>query len=234
MPQEHTLVCRKEEKYILTPPQAVACRARLRAALEPDIYGGPNGYSVWSLYFDTPGRGDYYDQQNGEFERQKLRLRTYGGNLFKLECKQKRGDLQHKTSLSLCREAVQALCRGDGSVLEESAGDAQTAAFFRTFFLRGYRPQLLIAYERQAFCMPYGNIRVTLDQNVRSCETDCDILAPEHAWMPVMEGGAVVLEVKYGGTLPVSVRSLLAPWAAPRSTCSKFGRGHKIFQMEDL
>ena len=146
--QRHTLVYRTEEKYILTLAQATACAARLRAVFRQDEHSGPQGYRVESLYFDTPLSQDFFAQQNGEYARQKLRLRSYGDVLCKLECKQKQGDLQQKASLPLDRGRAQALCEGDWSVLDSGIGDAKTAAFFRAFFLQGYRPRILIGYNR--------------------------------------------------------------------------------------
>ena len=53
----------------------------------------------------------------------------------------------------------------------------------------------------RAFFYPPGNVRITLDRNVRSGLGSLDFLNPQARYVPVMEG-LTVLEVKYDAFLP--------------------------------
>ena len=67
------------------------------------------------------------------------------------------------------------------------------------------RPKTVVCYDREAFFYPPGNVRITLDRNVRSGLGSLDFLNPQARYVPVMEG-LTVLEVKYDAFLPELIR----------------------------
>lgn len=220
-------VARREDKYLLTAAQAVVCQARIASLLKADPHNGPQGYLVRSLYFDTVGQRDFLAQQNGERIRRKIRLRIYGEDdtVVKLECKAKDGDHQKKLSYLLTREEAARISRGDISPLKL---DDSTGGYFRSFFLQGYRPSVLVQYRRSAYTLPVGNIRVTFDRLVECRMVDLDLFSEDSPWTPVLPAGQTVLEVKYSGELPRSLRTALAPWIRQRNSYSKFGLSHVL------
>lgn len=57
---EQTLsVSRKEVKYLLSLPDRLYLLDALDRLLTPDAYGGYNGYTVRSVYFDSMTNEDY-------------------------------------------------------------------------------------------------------------------------------------------------------------------------------
>lgn len=45
--------------------------------MTPDAYGGYNGYTVRSVYFDSITNGDYEDKKNHADEKKRIRVRVY-------------------------------------------------------------------------------------------------------------------------------------------------------------
>ena len=111
-------VNRRELKYQLNVAQIPSIRRRLSAFLLPDEHGGADGYSVRSLYFDTPADSDFLDKVDGIDCRQKIRRRIYGeSGPVKLELKQKSGGFQRKRSIPVSREEAAALMAGNWEFL---------------------------------------------------------------------------------------------------------------------
>ena len=70
-------VLRQEKKYAVNLADGVALRGRLGAVMHGDAHNGPQGYTIRSLYFDTPDDEDFHSKTDGLELRRKIRLRTY-------------------------------------------------------------------------------------------------------------------------------------------------------------
>ena len=108
-------VLRQEKKFLIDLTVAAQLQARLRHVLKEDAHGGPRGYRLRSLYFDTVHDRDYVEKLFGTNPRRKVRLLTYDptSDFALLECKQKDGDNQVKRSLPCNREEAERLIAGD-------------------------------------------------------------------------------------------------------------------------
>ena len=222
----------------------------------PDVYSAEKPSLVRSLYFDTPDNMDFQTKMAGTYARKKLRLRTYGRDnaLFKLEAKRKRGDLQTKLSLPVTAEEARQLSRGNyfplmryfpDSSAETSSDVSETSLqhtgaaqdvsdtalyLYKTLMLGVYRPVVLIEYERTAYVSPVGNVRLTIDEHIRSAEGAPDLFRPDTPCLPVMNGKAV-LEVKFDRVLPGWISDLLAPFHLTRVSVSKYTLGRPVYDM---
>ena len=108
-------VLRQEKKYPIDLAQGAALRARLDQIMRRDAHNGAQGYTIRSLYFDTPDDEDFHDKVDGLELRRKLRLRAYSpdADFAMLEMEQKVGPYQKKRSLRLSRGDAGRLCQGD-------------------------------------------------------------------------------------------------------------------------
>lgn len=222
------VVSRVEHKYRISTAEAAQLEARLGGLLQLDACAGPEGYLVRSLYFDTPQDRDYRAREDGLYRRQKMRLRVYGdaAEPVKLECKRKRGDFQQKISLTLTGAEARALCRGDFTPLLDRGGEV-ALFFYRELRVFGYRPAAVVEYRRTAFCWPVNETRITLDRDVRACETRPDLFAGPLPCVPVLPGGAI-LEVKYNGALEPFIRRALGGALRTRTSFSKYGGSRRL------
>ncbi len=70
-------VLRKEIKYIVPIEYFIKIENRLKGLMTYDKNGEYGKYYVRSQYFDSIDNRDYFDNLNGAFEKQKIRLRIY-------------------------------------------------------------------------------------------------------------------------------------------------------------
>ena len=220
-------VARKEVKYLVSLIQFQALEPRLAEILPPDAHGDHSGlYHVRSLYFDSLYDDDYLDTLQGTDTRKKIRLRVYPPqeNDIKLEYKFKQGEDQQKTSIPLSRgQALEMVGGRYGFLIGISSPKALT--IYHEMTANSYRPKLLIAYDRQAYGMPDGGIRVTFDTNIRaSRQTDGLFDAGVH-FTPLLEADVGVLEIKHGGPMPAGLQDLLLGLDSLPAAMSKYVLG---------
>lgn len=203
---------RHELKYMINEWEALMLKQLLKPVLAHDENGGENGrYLVRSLYFDDILESAFNDKLNGVFERKKYRIRTYGGSgmsAIKAECKLKRNAYICKLSAALSSEEFYQILRHDYDFLLH-----KPSPLLKDYYVQctscGLRPCVIVDYEREAFIMNEGNVRVTFDHDVRSSSNTFDILSQDIRAIPVFPPGELVLEVKYDDFLPNKVRNLL-------------------------
>lgn len=99
-------------------------------------------------------------------------------------------------------EACEALLAGDIRPLCRS-GDPLLLELYAKMRYEGLRPRTLVDYLREAYVYSPGNVRVTLDWDVRS-GVRCIDLFNLSAPTPAGDGraGALLLEVKFDAFLP--------------------------------
>lgn len=202
---------RREIKYQMSLMQFKRLEARLGLALQRDGYArNGGGYCVRSLYFDTPYENDFYATIRGEEVRKKYRLRCYSptDQRVKLERKGKFGQDQQKVSLNLTRQQAQAVTAGEYGFLT-TMGESGIEAFTE-LSMGGYRPSLLIEYERVAFTAPANHIRVTFDSRIHFTKSTLDLFALDPPMTPLIHMDQGVLEIKYDRFLFSYIKELLS------------------------
>lgn len=196
---------RHEWKHELSPGDLPALRSRLRAVARPDEHGPEGIYRVRSLYFDTPTDRALREKNDGVNRREKFRLRCYGGlSLIRLEKKSKLGGLCAKEQTAVTEEEVRALLAGDTAWMR-SPGRDLVWELYQKMTTQHLRPRVIVDYTREAYLYAPGNVRVTLDTNIRTGLRCTDLLKPDCVTIPATE--AVVLEVKWDAYLPDCIRS---------------------------
>lgn len=194
---------RHELKHSICPGEDLVLTSRLRKLFPHDKNADSHGcYRVSSLYFDTPYDKALRQKLDGVNCREKFRLRYYGEDLsfIRLEKKYKINGLCGKRSAKVTAAQVERLLRGDSAFLLESGEPLLQELYSK---LRGQllAPRTIVTYDREAFLYGPGNVRITLDRNVRTGRGSLDFLNPGLAHIPVSDS-MTVLEVKYDAFLP--------------------------------
>ena len=216
-------VDRHEIKYAVSLREVELLKRRLPLLLRRDPHAGPDGqYFIRSLYFDDSDYTAYREKLDGVKERTKYRIRFYNNDdrVIFLEKKTKDGDMTGKDSIRLTRAEAEAFLRGDPAVsaLPGLAGELGRLR-------RGdWRPAVIVDYDRAAFTYPAGNVRVTIDMNVRTCPYRTDLFNDRLLTVPVLDEGEAVLEVTFDAFLPAPVRELLHGVPKQRCAVSKYTR----------
>ena len=210
-------------KFLVTRGEGFALSSRFSALFARDGHAGADGrYEVHSLYFDTPDDRALREKLYGLRDKEKFRLRYYGGDVsfVRLEKKIKRGELCAKFSAVLPEGGAEALLAGRPDFLLES-DEPLFAEFYAK--LRGgpLRPSAAVSYSREAFVYAPGCVRVNIDRNLRRCLDAREFLNPRRFGVPA-DVGFDLLEVKYGAFLPDVARMAVQTAACGRSAFSKY------------
>lgn len=201
------MVYRNEVKHLITPADKAALCARLRVIAKPDPHAGPGGqYRIRSLYFDSITDRALREKLYGVSHREKFRLRYYNGDtsFIRLEKKEKQGGLGRKLSAPVTQEEVQRILEGDTAWMATS-GRPLLIELYSKMKAQGLRPKTIVDYTRTPFVYAPGNVRITVDENIRTGLTCTDFLDPECITVPA-DNGAMVLEVKWDEFLPTVIR----------------------------
>ena len=214
---------RHELKHQISLQEDLVLAGRLRRLFHHDAHAGTDGtYRITSLYFDTPYDAALREKLDGVDRREKFRLRYYGGDpdWLKLEKKYKINGLCGKRSARLSRAEAEALLSGEHGFLLES-GDPLLLEFYSKLRGNGLAPRTVVCYDREAFAYGPGNVRVTLDRNIRTGRSALEFFRPERFALRPLEG-CTVLEVKYDAFLPELVRLAVQIPDRRAGACSKY------------
>ncbi len=198
---------RSEVKHPITPGDKASLCAALRTVAKPDPHAGERGqYAVRSLYFDNLQDKALREKLDGVSRREKFRIRYYDDDLtfIRLEKKVKRGDMGRKISCGITAEEVARILRGDTAWMPAS-GRALIVELYGKMKGQGLRPRTIVTYTRTPFVYAPGNVRVTIDEDIRLGMVTGDFLNPHAVTIPVREPGPL-LEVKWDDFLPGPIR----------------------------
>ena len=198
---------RHELKHSINPQDDLLLTSRLRKLFRHDTHADSHGsYRVSSLHFDTPYDKALRQKIDGVNQREKFRIRYYGSDtsFIRLEKKFKINGLCGKHSAKLTAEQARQILSGDIGFLLDSGHPLLLELYSK---MRGQllAPKTIVTYDREAFLYEPGNVRITLDRNLRSGLASVDFLNPQLNHTSVHDG-LTVLEVKYDEFLPELVR----------------------------
>ena len=84
------------------------------------------------------------------------------------------------------------------------------------------RPAVIVEYDRIPYVSATGNVRITLDKNIRSSNAFDRFFDPSLPSRPLMDHAQHILEVKYDELLPDYIKELLQLDSLQQTTFSKY------------
>ena len=213
---------RHELKHDITTSDMIAIRQRLRAVAEADKHAIDGKYLIRSLYFDTPYDKALFEKQNGVSRRAKFRIRYYNGDtsVIHLEKKCKLGGLGHKVSADLTADQAQSIVDGVTDWMKGHESELIRELYSR-MTSEGLGPKVIVDYTREPFIYRPGNVRVTLDYNIRTGLGCTDFLNPDCITIPAAQG-MCLMEVKWDEFLPEIIRDIVQLPHCSTSSFSKY------------
>ena len=175
--------------------------------MQPDQHAADGTYRIRSLYFDTPEDTALREKLDGVSRREKFRIRCYNHDysLIHLEKKSKLAGLCKKESTDLTAQEVRQLLDGDTRWMA-AADRPLVQELYRKMQTRQLRPKTLVDYTREPFIYGPGNVRVTLDYDLRTGLGCTEFLDPDCPTIPA-GGSPILLEVKWDEFLPDIIRA---------------------------
>lgn len=213
---------RHEWKIEVSGTDLLVLRQRLSCVLKPDPHAVDGQYLIRSLYFDTPEDKALREKLDGVSRREKFRIRYYNADTscIHLEKKSKLAGLGRKDMAVLTPEQAQSIVNGELSWMAGSEAPLIVELYSKMRTQR-LRPKTIVDYTREPFVYSPGNVRVTLDYNIRTGLSCTDFLNTACPTIPVPDSPAI-LEVKWDAFLPDAVRDLVQLPGRRSSAFSKY------------
>lgn len=163
-------------------------------------------YEVRSLYFDNISDKALREKIDGVKAREKFRIRCYNRDyaFIRLEKKSKLNGLCLKENAIITAKQVDSLLHGDYGWMAGS-GVPLAAELYAKMMGQGLRPKTIVDYTREPFVFSPGNVRITLDYNIRTGMHSTDFLNPNCVTVPAGDSN-IILEVKWDDFLPDIIR----------------------------
>ncbi|MBR5513625.1 MAG: polyphosphate polymerase domain-containing protein [Ruminococcus sp.] len=213
---------RHEWKHEINYSDMVVLRQRLKAVMKPDENAVDGKYFIRSLYFDNISDKALREKIDGVNCREKFRIRYYNGDtsLIHLEKKSKINGLGNKQSAVLSAEEAQKIV--DGSLDWMADCDRPLVQeLYSKMKSQGLRPKTIVDYTREPFVFSAGNVRVTLDYDIRTGLYCTDFLNPHCITIPA-GNVPIILEVKWDEFLPSVIRDIVQLESRRTAAFSKY------------
>lgn len=214
---------RNEWKHEISYADMLTLRMRLSTVAKKDPHAGASGsYDIRSLYFDTPSDRALREKVDGVNMREKFRLRYYNGDLslIHLERKSKQNGLCQKQTVEITQEEAARIARKD---IAWMANDSRplVAMLYAKMRCELLSPKTIVDYTRDPFVYSPGNVRVTLDYNIRTALSCAGFLDPGCITIPAGDPVAL-LEVKWDEFLPSVIRDAVQLTGRRSAAFSKY------------
>lgn len=200
---------RHELKQEITYADMLVLRQRLKTVMQKDSHATDGRYEIRSLYFDNLNDKALREKIDGVNVREKFRIRYYNGDtsLINLEKKSKINGLCLKESVSLTIEQTEAILNETYTWMEESK-----ESLIRELYIKmkheGLRPKTIVDYTREPFIFRPGNVRITLDYNIRTGMLCVDFLNDSCVTVPIANN-PIILEIKWDEYLPDIIKDII-------------------------
>lgn len=213
---------RHEWKHEISRMDMMALRSRLRAVMQQDSHAVNGRYKVRSLYFDNLQDKALIEKINGANMREKFRVRYYNDDLswILLEKKSKINGLCRKEQVKISEEDAREIAGRNMGYLSCSDRKLVRELGYK-MKTTGLLPRTIVDYIREPFVYAPGNVRVTLDYDIRTGMTGTDFLNTDCIMIPAGNAPGI-LEVKWDEFLPAVVRDLVQVPGTHTSAFSKY------------
>ncbi len=213
---------RHEWKHEINFEDMQILRQRLKAVMKPDIHCIDGKYEIRSLYFDNLYDTALREKIDGVNRREKFRIRYYNGDtsFIVLEKKSKVNGLCQKREVRITAEEAQKIVDGDIQWMKDSERPL-VEELYSKMHSKGLRPKTIVDYTREPFVFSAGNVRVTMDYNIRTGLHCTDFLNPQCVTVPAGDS-TIILEVKWDEFLPDIIRDAVQLEGRNSSAFSKY------------
>ena len=213
---------RHEWKHRLNFADKLMLQQRLIAIMQPDPHAKNGKYFIRSLYFDTPEDTALREKLDGINRREKFRIRYYNfdPSLIHLEKKCKLNGLGTKESAILTAEQTHNIVSGH---IDWMLADPQPLVqeLYCKMVTQGLHPKTIVDYTREPYVFRPGNVRVTLDYNIRTGLQYTQLLDPNYPTIPVPDN-PILLEVKWDNFLPILIQNVVQMESRQAAAFSKY------------
>ncbi len=216
---------RHEWKHEINYSDLLILRMRMKAVMKKDKHSVGETYFIRSVYFDNLSDKALREKVDGVNVREKFRIRFYNGDTsyISLQKKCKVNGLTGKVDCKITKEEAQRIVDNDIEWMKEASDRPLCQELYAKMRSQGLRPKTIVDYTREAFVYAPGNVRVTLDYDIRTGDFRNDFLNPDTLTMPAGDAG-MLLEVKWDEFLPEIIKDTVGLTGRQASAFSKYAQ----------
>lgn len=219
---------RVENKYVVSDSDLIILENRLKNIMDVDMHQDGDCYQIKTLYFDDIFNSCLESNDSGVDYRKKYRIRTYGTDrkVINFEIKEKRNGFTKKSVCPLTEDEYNKILNGDINLCDDRKPINE---LFLQMRFNVMEPKIIIGYERTAFVYNSGNVRITIDRNIK-VSRECSSFLDEKTsgFVSVMPAGNHILEVKYDEFLPDIIAKQLEIKKLRQTAFSKYYLGRSF------
>lgn len=210
---------RKELKYLINENDFYVINHNLKDLLKKDENCKGDYYTISSIYFDTYNKTSYRQVKDGISDRWKYRIRYYNYNdsYIKLEKKHKVNGLTNKSSVIITRKDLTNIINNKMKVKPNNP--PLLNEFIIKIKTELLKPVICIEYDRIPYIYNIGNVRITLDFNIRYTNKFNNLFNKNKR---VHYLNDKLLEIKYDDMIPDFIRFRLELNHLEQISFSKF------------
>lgn len=215
---------RVEDKFACSEIEMFLLKSRLQSIMDTDSnQKGKEGYEITSVYFDDYRDSCFRESMDGVRERCKYRIRIYDSSfdVIKLEIKYKKNSRISKLSQRITLEEMQTLLKGE-CVIREAEQDDCLGRMNLAIRTKKLAPVVIVEYDRTAFVYEPGNVRITLDRNLRYSTNIEDFISGKKEVYRKLPEENRVIEIKYDELLPGVIARIIENGNMTQTSFSKY------------
>ncbi len=215
---------RHELKHEISYADLLAVRQRMRAIAKIDPHAVDGKYMIRSLYFDNMWDKALKEKIDGVNRREKFRIRYYNldTSMIHLEKKSKVNGLGTKYSALLSADETQKIIDGNIDWMAD-CDRSLVQELYCKMKSQGLKPKTIVDYIREPYIYEPGNVRVTLDYDIRTGMSCTDFLNPNCVMVPA--GNApIIMEVKWDEFLPSIIKDAVQLTGRKSAAFSKYAQ----------
>ncbi len=226
---DFTVQQRFEAKYLLNDVERALVHEYLQGYTRPDAHDAV--YPVTSIYYDSDSWMTFRSSLDGETNRFKLRVRTYGGApgaRCYAEVKQRIDRIVTKKR-ALLRQTLAEIISGDlghsfdAMARPERQPEVEAFEYFQSLASRlRAQPRAGVRYVREAYqSLADEPVRITIDTGISYATVDDVRAGGDVRWRP-LDNVPAVLEVKFTDNFPYWVRRMVDRFELTRVSMAKY------------
>lgn len=179
---------RHELKMEINYIDSLILQARLGVLMEKDASFTQDKCEIRSIIFDS--------------KKDKFRIRYFNNDTsyIVLEKKSRIDGLTSSVSCVLSKEEAEKIINCDIEWMKDS-DRVICNELYKEMKDESVRPKTIVDYTRVPFVYTAGNVHITIDYNIRTCDFNLDYLNQEATMLPLIEE-PIILEIKWEDCLP--------------------------------
>lgn len=134
--------------------------------------------------------------------------------------------MTNKTSCIVTKEQVEDLINEKLKIKKENHKLLNEFILKTKFY--GYKPAVIINYNRIPYTYKAGNVRITLDYDISIDYNTNEFFKEQNTQIPIIENNMRILEVKYDEFLPNYIAWLININTLEQTSYSKYLNGRKM------